>query len=133
MGDETDSFQRLIHEIRAFVEERDWDRFHTIKDLAIGLSIEAGELQEHTLWRTPEEIETALSSDPAYREAVQDEVADILFFALRLCDKLGVTPGDILPAKIEKNRKKYPVERARGTATKYTVWESDSSSDETDS
>jgi dCTP diphosphatase len=121
------SFETLVHEIRTFVEERDWDRFHTIKDLAIGLAIEAGELQEQTLWRSPEEIEEALSSDPSYREAVLDEIADVLFFALRLCDKLGVAPGDILPAKIEKNRIKYPVERARGRATKYTAWEKDDS------
>ena len=106
--------------IREFVAERDWERFHNVKDLAIGLGAEAGELLETVLWFTPEEIETRFREEPELKTAMADEVADVLFFVLRLCDKLQVSPHDILAAKIGKNRAKYPVSKARGSAEKYT-------------
>ena len=108
MGQEekTTDFESLMSSIRDFVDEREWDRFHNIKDLAVGLSVEAGELLEQTLWQAPDEISRRLEDEPRYREAVLDEVADVLIFTLRLCDKMGVTPADIIPSKLQKNAEK---------------------------
>ncbi len=112
-----ESAQKLIRE---FVKERDWERFHNLKDLVIGLGAESGELLETVLWFSPEEIEERFREEPALKSAMVDEVADVLFFVLRLCDKLQVSPQDILLAKMQKNREKYPVDKARGSAEKYT-------------
>ena len=75
---------------------------------------------ETVLWFSPEEIEQRFRDEPALKKAMVDEVADVLFFVLRLCDKLEVSPRDILVDKIEKNREKYPVDKARGSAENYT-------------
>ncbi|HZP92336.1 MAG TPA: nucleotide pyrophosphohydrolase [Burkholderiales bacterium] len=112
-----DRVDRLRARLAAFVEERDWDQFHNPKNLAMALAAEAGELLEHFQWLSAEE---AARLPPDVRREVALEMADILLFLLRLSDKLGV---DLLAAaenKLEINRKKYPVEKAKGRATKYT-------------
>jgi NTP pyrophosphatase (non-canonical NTP hydrolase) len=111
-----DSLQTLATRLAEFVDERDWDQFHNPKNLAMALTVEAGELLEHFQWLHADEAE---SLTPEQREAVALEMADVLMFLVRLADKLGV---DLLAAagrKIELNREKYPVEKARGRATKY--------------
>ena len=129
MGEErkNDNFSHITRTIREFVAERDWEQFHTLKDLAIGVSVEAGELLERMLWKTPEALEEELARDGADRDAVIDEIADVLTYALRLCEKLGVEPGDAIQMKLQKNREKYPVALARGKADKYTRLTSDKS------
>lgn len=104
----------ITDELLRFRDERDWKQFHNPKDLALAISIEAAELLELFLWKNHEE------ADPA---KVREELADILAFSLLLADKYGFDVKDILFEKIEKNRLKYPVEKARGSAKKYTEYE----------
>jgi NTP pyrophosphatase (non-canonical NTP hydrolase) len=110
------SLEQLRSELAQFVAERDWDQFHNPKNLAMALAAECGELLEHFQWLTPAQ---AASLPFATKEAVAQEIADVFLFLLRLSDKLDL---DLLAAarrKLELNRKKYPVDKARGRATKY--------------
>ena len=113
---ETDRLEALRAQLRVFVAERDWDQFHTPKNLAMALVGEAGELVEHFQWLTPEESANLPAES---RAEVELEIADVLLFLLRLCDKLEVDPLAAAEKKLEMNRKKYPVEKAKGRATKY--------------
>ncbi|WP_316747580.1 nucleotide pyrophosphohydrolase [Pedobacter gandavensis] len=103
-----------IEEITAklieFRNERDWAQFHNEKDLAIALNIEAGELLEAFLWRGAEEAKV---------EKVKEELADVLAYAFLMAEKYGFDVKQIVLDKIEKNAQKYPVEKSKGTATKY--------------
>lgn len=112
----------LVAAIRAFVDARDWARFHHPKDLAIGLSVEAAELLELTLWKGAEEVAAAAAPGGPLRERVEEEVADVLVYALRLCDCLGIDPVAAITTKLRKNAAKYPAERARGRADKWTAY-----------
>lgn len=100
----------LIEALRQFRDERDWAQFHNGKDLALALSIEASELLELFLWKPAED------ADPA---KLREELADVFAYALLLADKYGLDVGQIVLDKIEKNRQKYPVEKAKGSAKKY--------------
>lgn len=112
-------FGVLEDAVRRFRDEREWRRFHTPKDLAVSVAIEAAELLEHFQWRTDEETRGDLA-DPARREAVAKEMADVLLLLTSLADVLGVDLHAAALAKLAENARKYPVERARGTAAKYT-------------
>lgn len=102
--------KQLIVEIEEFSKERDWDQFHNPKDIAIALSIEASELLEVFLWKNPED---------AKLEKVKEELADVLNYALMLAGKYDLDVPQIIREKITKNAEKYPVEKAKGVATKY--------------
>lgn len=104
------SFSSLTSSLREFRDERDWAQFHNPKDLAIALSIEANELLETFLWKSPE---------AANRDKVQEELADVLAYALLLADRYGFNVEDIVHQKIERNALKYPVAKAKGSAAKY--------------
>ena len=112
-----DQLQALKEELRRFAEDRDWDQFHSPKNLASALVVEVAELLEQFQWLTEEQSRNLA---PDARDRVADEMADVLVYLIRLSDKLNV---DLLAAargKIDKNAKKYPVEKARGNAKKYT-------------
>lgn len=94
-----------------FRDERDWAQFHNAKDLALALNIEAGELLEAFLWKPSEQADV---------DIVKEELADVLAFAFLLADKYGLNVKQIVLEKIEKNALKYPVEKSRGSAKKYT-------------
>jgi NTP pyrophosphatase (non-canonical NTP hydrolase) len=103
--------------LRKFVAERDWDQFHSPKNLAMALSVEASELLEHFQWLTEAE---SRSLTPAKLADVRDEMADVLVYLVRLADKLDV---DLLAAaaqKIDKNALKYPAAQVRGSMKKYS-------------
>ncbi len=104
-------------EIRQFRDERDWKRFHQPKEMACAISIEAAELLEHFLWKTPEECQTRVAS---HREAIEDEIADIGIYLLELADNLDIDLLAAMRRKMAKNALKYPVEKARGSHKKYT-------------
>src|SRR5690606_31633601 len=89
-----------------FRNERDWGQFHNAKDLAVALNIEAGELLENFLWKSPEE---------ANRDMVKEELADVLAYSFLLAEKYGFDVRDIVLEKIKKNGEKYPVAKAKGT------------------
>jgi NTP pyrophosphatase (non-canonical NTP hydrolase) len=107
----------LRDRLRKFAAERDWDQFHSPKNLAMALSVEASELLEIFQWLT-EEQSRRLS--PAAKEAAAEEIADVLLYLIRLGDKLGVDLIAAAQRKMIANAEKYPVDKARGTARKYT-------------
>jgi len=107
MNDTTEIIQELIK----FRNARDWDQFHNPKDLALAINVEAGELLELFLWK---------NHDEADKEKVKEELADIFAFAFLLADKYGLDVKQIIFDKMRTNAEKYPVEKAKGTAAKYT-------------
>ena len=111
---EMDDLRELL---RVFAAERDWDQFHTPKNLATALSVESAELLEHFQWLKDDESRNL--SDPV-KEAVAGEMADVLLYLVRLADKLDVDLGEVARRKIELNAIKYPADLARGSAVKYT-------------
>lgn len=105
---------QAVEEVIAFRDERDWKQFHTPKNLAISLCIESSELLEIFQWSDTKEI------DEQKKERIEEELADVLIYAIYLADSIGVELPDIILKKVETNRKKYPVEKASGTSKKYT-------------
>lgn len=104
-------FQEIIDKLITFRDERDWEQFHNAKDLALALNIESSELLELFLWKKPEDADI---------EKVREELADIFAYALQISEKYGFDAKEIILDKIRKNAKKYPVEKSKGSATKYT-------------
>ena len=113
--DETTTLAELKAAILEFVHERDWERFHNPKNLSMALAAEAAELMEHFLWDTPEDSEASGTS-----EAVADELADIIIYAIEFANITGIDIAGSIEVKMRKNALKYPVEKARGNALKYT-------------
>jgi NTP pyrophosphatase (non-canonical NTP hydrolase) len=111
-----DSLAGLGESLRSFADERNWDQFHSPKNLAAALVVESGELLEHFQWISEEESRT-LSKEK--REGVSEELADVLLYLVRLADKLNVNLIEVAGRKIETNRLKYPVEKSRGSNRKY--------------
>ena len=112
-----DSLQELRDALRAFAAARDWDQFHSPKNLAMAVSVEAGELLENFQW-TAEAQSAALPPDTAAK--VEEEIADVLLYLVRLADKLEI---DLLRAarrKMALNAERYPVSKAKGNSRKYT-------------
>jgi len=113
----SDPLLALRDALRRFAAERDWDQFHSPKNLAVALSVEAAELLEHFQWLTDEQS-AALS--PETRARVGEEVADVLLYLIRLGDRLDLDLIACAREKLRRNAEKYPVEKARGNARKYT-------------
>lgn len=111
------TLDRLRDELRAFAAERDWEQFHSPKNLAAALSVEAAELLEIFQWLT-EDQSRALA--PEAKAAAAEEVADVLLYLVRLADTLGVDPLEAAKAKLAANALKYPVDKSRGSSRKYT-------------
>lgn len=112
-----DSLHDLQTAQRAFAEARDWGQFHSPRNLAAALSVEASELLEHFQWLTDEQSRQ-LSDDK--KAQVGSEIADVLLYLVQLCDKLGIDPIEAARQKMQVNAAKYPVDRAKGRITKYT-------------
>jgi dCTP diphosphatase len=110
--------QTLLLAIRAFAEERHWQDFHTPKNLSMALSVEASELMEHFQWLTPEQ---SANPDADKLRAVAEEMADVLIYLIRMADVLNVDLIEAAWMKTRANAEKYPVERSRGSADKYTI------------
>jgi NTP pyrophosphatase (non-canonical NTP hydrolase) len=102
--------KEIMESLIAFRNDRDWEKFHSSKDLAIALHIESAELLELFLWKTDEEVEM---------ENIKNELADVLCFAFLLAEKLKFDIKEIIMSKIEINKIKYPIEKAKGNAKKY--------------
>ena len=110
---------KKIYEMqRQFAKEREWEKFHTPKNLTMALSVEASELCEIFQWLTESESQ-AIMGDAAQAKKVRDEVSDVLFYLLRFSDRLGIDVEAAFWEKMEQNRAKYPVEKSKGTAAKY--------------
>ena len=102
--------EEVLQRLRQFRDARDWKQFHNPKDLALALSIEASELLEVFLWKRPEEAD---------EEKVREELADVLAYALQLADTYGFDVREIVFDKIQKNERKYPMEKSTGPAEKH--------------
>jgi NTP pyrophosphatase (non-canonical NTP hydrolase) len=109
--------QSILNKLLQFRNERDWAQFQTAKNLALSISLEAAELLEHFQWTTEDQ-----AIPPDKREAMADEVADILIYLLLFAHKLNIDPVQAAQDKIEKNAAKYPAELARGESDKYTEY-----------
>ncbi len=111
------SIDRLREIVRMFRDERLWRKYHKPKDLAIAISIEASELLQLFLWLTDEEIESLVKKDK-FIKRVSEEIADIFIYILSMVDILNLDLEKIVLEKIEKNKKKYPVETSKGDKVK---------------
>jgi NTP pyrophosphatase (non-canonical NTP hydrolase) len=119
MTDSSTTLADLKARVLAFARERDWEQFHAPKNLSMALAAEAGELMEHFLWATPEESQ-AVAKDPAKRRKIEDELADVVIYALEFANIAGMDVAAAIERKMADNAKKYPVEKSRGRSDKYT-------------
>ncbi len=108
--------KELIRQIRDFARKRDWEKFHSPKNLAMALSVEVAEITEHFQWLTQTESNNL---DRMKVTEIEEEIADVLIYLTRLADRLGIDPVEAARRKMRINERKYPVERAKGKAIKY--------------
>lgn len=119
MPDADDRLDALRERLRAFVRERDWEQFHSPKNLAMAMIVEAAELVEHFQWTTEQE---SRALDAEKRAEVEHEIADTFIYLLRLSDVLGVDLIEAAHRKMTLNAQKYPAEQVRGRNDKYTAY-----------
>lgn len=108
--------KKLTEKILKFRRERDWEQFHTPKDLAISLSLEAGEVLEHFQWKNPKEIEEHIKNE---KEEIADELGDVFIFLLLMAHDFKIDLAKAAENKIKRSALKYPIEKAKGKHTKY--------------
>lgn len=111
------NLKELCEKINSFAEERDWDQFHSIKNLSMALSVESSELLEIFQWMTEDQSNNLSDKD---LNKAKEELADIFVYLVRISSKLDVDLFEVASSKIKKNAEKYPVEKAKGNAKKYT-------------
>jgi NTP pyrophosphatase (non-canonical NTP hydrolase) len=112
--------QELIKKLRKFAKERDWEQFHSPKNLVMALSVEVAEIVEHFQWLTEEQ---SFNLEAKTLEKVKDEIGDVQIYLARLSDQLGISPLDVAKEKLKKNAKKYPPEKSKGNARKYSEFD----------
>ncbi len=113
MSDDRVTLGELRERLDRFVRERDWGTYHNLKDLSMALSIEASELLERFLWREAPAVDRLSAEE---RQAIADELADVMIYGLHLSNALGLDLSETILAKVEKNAAKYPMERFKGRA-----------------
>jgi dCTP diphosphatase len=118
LSDSATTLSELKERVLAFVRERDWEQFHSPKNLSMALSAEAAELMEHFLWASPDESR-AIAADPAKRAKIAEELADVVIYALEFANATGLDVAASIDSKIAANARKYPVEKAKGRSAKY--------------
>ena len=119
MTDTSEPLVALTGCLAAFRDARDWKRFHCLKNLMVLVSLGAGEQHKLTQWKNEAEVE-ALAADASFRERLRQERADVLIYLLLVCERAGIDLGVGARAKIDLKATRYPVEKARGNARKYT-------------
>lgn len=119
MSDQQTTLHDLKERMAAFVRERDWEQFHSPKNLSMSIAIEAAELMEHFQWLTVEQSERL---DPAALHDIGEELADIVLYSLSMANHLQIDLAETVLAKMAKNERKYPKEQVRGKAHKYTYY-----------
>ncbi|HCW54091.1 MAG TPA: nucleotide pyrophosphohydrolase [Clostridium sp.] len=117
--DQNTNIEKLKQIIKKFCDDRDWEQFHNPKDLAIGISTEANELLSLFRFKNNEDMKE-MFNNPVKREDIEDETADVFFFLLRFAEMNGIDLAGALRRKIEKNNKKYSVEKFKGSNKKYS-------------
>jgi dCTP diphosphatase len=119
LTDGTTTVAELRERVLTFVHERDWEQFHSPKNLSMALAAESGELMEHFLWAESKDS-LKLAHDPKKRPAIEEEIADVVIYALEFANATGLDVAATIDAKMAANAKKYPVEKAKGRSEKYT-------------
>jgi len=119
MNDKDTQLQAIKDRVLAFAQERDWEQFHSPKNLSMAISAEAAELMEHFLWQSPEASRSDMDIEKL-RAKVEEELADVFIFAIQFANVTGMDIAAIIEAKIKRNAEKYPVEKAKGRSVKYT-------------
>ena len=120
LTDATTTLADLKSRILAFTREREWEQFHSPKNLSMALATEAGELMEHFLWLDVEASRALMRDDAARRKKIEDELADVLVYAFEFANSSGIDIAAAIESKMQANARKYPVEKARGNSRKYT-------------
>lgn len=119
MNDADTCLQEIKDRALAFTEARDWEQFHSPKNLSMAISAEAAELMEHFLWQSPEQSREDARSDKL-KAKVEEELADIFLFAIQFANMTGIDISAAIEAKMRRNGEKYPVHKAKGRSDKYT-------------
>ena len=119
MNDASTQLQVIKDRVLAFAKERDWEQFHSPKNLSMAIAAEAAELMEHFLWQNPEASREDIQAEKL-RAKVEEELADIFIFAIEFANVTGIDIAAIIEAKMALNAKKYPVDKAKGRSLKYT-------------
>lgn len=119
LTDSAATVEELKTRVLAFARARDWEQFHAPKNLSMALAAEAGELMEHFLWATPEASHEVVRSKK-YRRAIEDELADVIIYAIEFANMTGIDVAAAIERKMKANAQKYPVAKARGRSVKYT-------------
>src|SRR3989344_7435965 len=116
--DSKTNIHELKEKVKKFCEDRDWDKYHNAKDLAIGIITESSELLEHFRWKSENEVKDLLNN-PKEREEIESEMADILYFLVRLAQRYDIDLSEVLNKKIQLNEERYPIEKSKGSNKKY--------------
>ena len=111
------TIEELKNVVKRFCEDRDWDQFHNPKELAIGIATEAGELLQRFRFKSEEDMTKMMQSST--KQAIEEELADVLYFVLRFAQMNNIDLSDALVNKVRKNDEKYPVQKAKGCNKKY--------------
>lgn len=118
-SDSVTTLAEMKSRVLAFARDRDWEQFHAPKNLSMALAAEAAELMEHFLWAAPE-ASREIANQPAKRAKIEEELADVIIYALEFANMTGIDVAAAVERKMEANAMKYPVEKARGRPDKYT-------------
>jgi len=110
------TIDELTAEIRAFRDARDWRQFHNPKELAVAITVEAGELLQHFVWQNPEQSDLRVVER---RDEIASEIADVAILLFELADNSGIDVAEAVRAKLARNEQRYPVDKARGSNAKY--------------
>lgn len=119
MNDKETQIQEIKDRVLAFAKERDWEQFHSPKNLSMAIAAEAAELMEHFLWQGTEASHDDMEADQL-RAKVEEELADVFIFAIEFANVTGIDIAAIIETKMKRNAEKYPVEKAKGRSVKYT-------------
>lgn len=118
MGEKKMDLKKITTEIDKFAHDREWDQFHSVKNLSMALNVESSELMEIFQWQT-EEQSNQVKNDPKLLGKVEDEVADVFVYLLRIVSKTNINLEQAVLNKLKKNAEKYPIEKSRGNSKKY--------------
>jgi NTP pyrophosphatase (non-canonical NTP hydrolase) len=119
MNDKDTQLQEIKERVLAFAQERDWEQFHSPKNLSMAIAAEAAELMQHFLWQSTEAAHDDMGAEKL-RAKVGEELADVFIFAIEFANITGIDIAATIEAKMNRNAEKYPVEKAKGRSVKYT-------------
>jgi NTP pyrophosphatase (non-canonical NTP hydrolase) len=120
MGNERITLEQLKLKIKRFVKERDWEQFHTPKNLSMSISVEAAELMEHFQWANTVEEAIKILKNKRKKSEIEDEIADIAIYLIDFCSLYKIDLEQAILRKIEKNKKKYPAKAVKGSMKQYS-------------